>query len=99
LTFEEWWKDYEAKYGEKVYEVGQAETAEMAWKAGIDQWVRSCRITAAQGHNDLCEFCGKPCDGFAGNPALWPLIFTHPDGTGIAKAHHTGCVQKKLFNL
>jgi hypothetical protein len=34
MTFNEWWTDLLADYGDKVYEVGQYETADMAWKQG-----------------------------------------------------------------
>jgi hypothetical protein len=46
---------------------------------------------------DLCEFCGEPVCSFAGDTRLWPLWFSHPDGSGIVKPHHTGCVQDRLF--
>jgi hypothetical protein len=45
----------------------------------------------------LCAFCGGSCNLIAGNPGEWALYFTHPDGTGIAYAHHVKCVQDRLF--
>lgn len=44
-----------------------------------------------------CEFCQEPVNDFAGNPAKWSLKFTIPDGTGVVRAFHMGCVQERLF--
>ena len=44
-----------------------------------------------------CAFCGEPTDNLAGNPGMWSLMFTHPDGTGYARDHHVKCVQDRLF--
>lgn len=48
---------------------------------------------------DPCVYCGKPCSSLAGNPALWPMYFPEPDGTGKCQAHHTGCVIERLQSL
>ena len=45
-----------------------------------------------------CFFCGDTTSEFAGNPSEWPLVFTHPDGTGIAHTHCTACVTEHVFN-
>jgi hypothetical protein len=47
--------------------------------------------------DDRCEFCGSVTDSVAGNPAMWPLFFTLPDGMGVVRAFHMGCVQDRLF--
>lgn len=101
MMFEEWWKIFEPKFyaAAKRGAMPQhfyttTEVAKEAWDAGYDE----ARLLI-EGQDEPCFFCGKRVDGFAGNPGLWPLIFTHPDGTGIPKFHHVGCVQKRLFNL
>jgi hypothetical protein len=53
--------------------------------------------TAPEGHDEPCAFCGKPCSSLAGDPSQWPLGFAHPDGTGVCKWHHVGCVVERLF--
>jgi hypothetical protein len=52
---------------------------------------------APEGHDEPCAFCGKPCSSLAGDPSQWPLGFAHPDGTGVCKWHHVGCVVERLF--
>ena len=49
------------------------------------------------GHNQPCYYCKELTNSFAGSPRKWPLGFTHRDGTGIVRWHHTGCVQDRLF--
>ena len=43
-----------------------------------------------------CTFCGEATNDLHGNPQKWALWFTDPDGTGIVRAHHVGCVQDRL---
>lgn len=43
-----------------------------------------------------CYYCQQPTNSIAGNPGLWPLRFTHPDGTGVVRFHHTQCVLNRL---
>lgn len=43
-----------------------------------------------------CFYCNEITDSFAGNPGRWPLVFAHPDGTGIVKHHHVKCVVDRL---
>ncbi len=61
-------------------------------------WNASRYNLQVQGQDEPCFYCGERCDGYAGNPSKWPLIFCHPDGTGIARIHHTGCVEERLFS-
>jgi len=53
-------------------------------------------ITGGQGHNKPCYYCGEPCNGFAGDPGLWPLAFCHRDEPGVMKWHHSRCVTRRL---
>ena len=48
--------------------------------------------------NARCVYCNKPVDELAGNPCLWPLMFSD-DETGVVKPHHVGCVQERLREL
>lgn len=52
-----------------------------------------------QGHNEPCFYCGKACDCFAGNPALWPIPVCHSGAPGAVKWHHTGCVSERLEKI
>ena len=89
MTFREWYfKEYHPKYGDIA--VDAYDIAQTAWNA-------SEYLAAGQWHGELCFFCGEKCDGFAGNPSLWPVVFVHPDGTGKPHVHHTRCVQERLF--
>ena len=49
------------------------------------------------GHNEPCYYCGELTNSLAGDPGSWPLGFTHNDGTGVVRWHHTRCVQERLF--
>lgn len=49
-----------------------------------------------QGHGDPCYYCGKPCNGFAGNPGEWPIPLCHADDPGRVKWHHIDCVSSRL---
>lgn len=55
-------------------------------------------MDAPPGHNQTCEHCGKQCDGFAGNPSLWPvpLFSKTPGAIGY---WHMGCLSKRLRQL
>jgi len=53
--------------------------------------------TPAPGEDGPCFYCGEQTCSVAGNPGRWPLVFCQPDGTGIARFHHTGCVTDRLF--
>jgi len=53
-------------------------------------------ITGGQGHNKPCYYCGEPCNGFAGDPGLWPLAFCHRDEPGVMRWHHSRCVTRRL---
>lgn len=48
------------------------------------------------GHEERCYICGDPCNGFAGNPALWPVCLPV---SGAQTWHHSGCVAEKLDEL
>lgn len=48
--------------------------------------------------NARCVYCNEPVDELAGNPGLWPLMFSDDD-TGVVKPHHVGCVQERLREL
>lgn len=48
---------------------------------------------STRGHNEPCLMYQKPCDGFAGNPSLWPLRLSN-DGW-----RHVGCVNDALHKL
>jgi len=52
-----------------------------------------------EGHDEPCYYCGEPCNGLAGNPALWPIALCHSDDPGRVKWHHEGCVSKRLHDL
>jgi len=43
-----------------------------------------------------CYYCGQSTHALAGDPGEWPLHFAHADEPGVAKPHHTGCVQERL---
>lgn len=43
-----------------------------------------------------CFYCGEMTSEFAGDPGMWPLVFSQPDGTGIARWHHARCVVRRL---
>lgn len=43
-----------------------------------------------------CAYCGEYTEPLAGNPGKWPLHFSHADGTGLVRAHHTRCVTQRL---
>ena len=45
-----------------------------------------------------CFFCGETTSEYAGNPGQWPLVFTHPDSTGIAYTHCTACVSTLVWD-
>ena len=97
MTFEKWWDDNEHRFALQVIEVEyerEKALAKLTWKAAVNYTMAGL----PQGHDEYCEFCGEICNGFAGNPGLWPLAFTHPDGTGVVKWHHTECVQDRIFN-
>lgn len=49
-----------------------------------------------EGHDEPCFYCGKPCSLIAGDPSRWPLAFAQPDGTGVVRYHHVGCVVARL---
>lgn len=51
---------------------------------------------APEGDGEPCYYCGSPCDGFAGDPGLWPIGFSQMDGTGICRWHHARCVVERL---
>lgn len=44
-----------------------------------------------------CDFCGEPVNNYSGNPGLWSLVFPRRDGTGVARDHHTQCVELRLI--
>lgn len=46
-----------------------------------------------------CYLCGEPTDSVAGNPGLWPLQFCAPDGTGVCRWWHSGCVMAQLAEV
>ena len=48
------------------------------------------------GNGDPCYYCKEKCDGFAGNPGMWPILLAHSDEPGVMKAHHMKCVQERL---
>lgn len=43
-----------------------------------------------------CVLCGERTNSLHGNPGLWCLWFTEPDGTGTVRPHHVHCVQKAI---
>lgn len=45
-----------------------------------------------EGHEQLCYYCGKPCNSLHGNPNLWPIPLCHPNEPGVVKWHHIGCI-------
>ncbi len=45
---------------------------------------------------EICYYCEEPCNRGAGNPGLWPLVFSHKENPGIAVPHHMKCVQMRL---
>lgn len=49
-----------------------------------------------EGHEQLCYYCGKPCNSLHGNPSLWPIPLCHPNEPGVVKWHHIGCVSERL---
>lgn len=51
------------------------------------------------GHDELCYYCGKPCNALAGNPHEWPIPLCHSDEPGVVKWHHIGCVSQRLERL
>ena len=49
------------------------------------------------GHGEHCWYCGDRCNGFAGNPGLWPLLLPLDDARpGHCVAVHTRCVLDRL---
>lgn len=58
---------------------------------------RRGKVNAAKGHDEPCAFCGKPCNGYAGDPGQWPVPLCHPDGTGKVKWHHERCVMDRIW--
>lgn len=46
-------------------------------------------------HN-VCYYCNKPINNLAGDPAQWSLKFPRPDGSGVVRSHHVGCVMQRL---
>ena len=92
MTFEQWWgKQIEDL--PNINDMMKKAIARASWEAATNYALAS----TMQGEDEPCAFCGERCDGFAGNPSKWPIAFTHPDGTGKIKWHHTGCVQDKVF--
>ncbi len=43
-----------------------------------------------------CYYCGEETNHYAGNPSLWPLVFSHKENPGVAVSHHMKCVQMRL---
>ena len=62
-------------------------------------WEDNGKSGRVDGHNQPCYYCGKPCDVYAGNPGMWPLVFCHKDEPGKAKYHHAKCVSRRLDRL
>ena len=83
MTFKDWWATQEWPNDRRIEEFKRV--AKAAWKA-------SRYNLQTQGQDEPCFYCGERCDGYAGNPSKWPLMFCQPDETGKPKAHHTGCV-------
>ena len=54
-------------------------------------------LIGLDGHKEPCYYCDELTNSLAADPGSWPLAFTHPDGTGEVKWHHTRCVQERLF--
>lgn len=48
------------------------------------------------GNGETCYYCGEPCNSFAGDPGLWPILLCHPEAPGVARAHHDRCVSQRL---
>jgi hypothetical protein len=49
------------------------------------------------GHGEPCYYCGEACNGFAGNPSLWPIGMCHREDPGVTKWHHTGCLYRRVI--
>lgn len=56
-------------------------------------------MTMLEGHDELCYYCGEPCDSLAGFPSKWPVALCHSDEPGVVKWHHVGCVSERLTKL
>ncbi len=55
-----------------------------------------------EGHDEICYFCGNPCNSLAGDPGKWPVFLWQgaiSKETGKAFWHHAGCVMEKLDEL
>jgi hypothetical protein len=91
MTFIEWWEIRKKELSGLTITDWDYTMAEAAWNA------RGYNLQT-QGHDEPCFYCKERCDGYAGNPDKWPLIFCHPDGTGKPHVHHTGCVVERLFS-
>ena len=93
-------------YGKSIYDLTQADIeggedchqALMLWLGFRTAWI-SGASRPNEGHDEPCYYCQMPCDGFAGNPSLWPIPLSHDDDPGVVKWHHTGCVQIRLYKL
>lgn len=62
----------------------------------IDLRAKHAKPSNIEGHDQPCYYCKEPCNGFAGNPSLWPIPLSHNDEPGKAKWHHVGCVSERL---
>lgn len=47
-------------------------------------------------HGEPCYYCGKPTNDLAGDPSEWTVVLCHEDAPGVGKAHHEGCVFRRL---
>jgi hypothetical protein len=66
-----------------------------AYRRGIAERIEQ-HDRAHQGHNEPCYYCGKPCDGLAGDPGQWPIGLCHAGDPGLVKYHHTNCIYEQL---
>lgn len=53
-------------------------------------------LRSLQGSGEPCAICGESCDGFAGDPGLWPVAICRKGDAGIPKWYHSGCIGKQL---
>lgn len=75
-----------------------SEQESWAWRGWKARAARSTKPQEGAVATDrVCEFCGVMTSSLSANPGMWPLVFTHPDGSGRVKYHHVRCVQDRLF--
>jgi hypothetical protein len=80
---------------EERYQRSRAE----AENARLTAEVARMAMTQSFERDGTCVYCGQETSCIAGNPAKWPMRFPEPDGTGILRIHHTGCVLSRLAAL